>query len=52
MMKQAKLAKFRNFVLKNMKSCGAGVHKAKDGKFASRARQKQNYIRNQHQQGE
>lgn len=52
-MKQSKTSKFRNFVLKHMKDCGAGVHKAKDGKFASRARCKQNFIRNsKNDQGE
>lgn len=37
----------RNFVAKHAKTSGAGVHKAKQGKFASRARIKQNLIRNQ-----
>jgi len=35
----------RNFVAKHAKRAGAGVHRAKQGKFASRARQKQNYIK-------
>lgn len=43
-MKQAK-KQFRNFVAKNMKQCGAGVHKAKQGRFASRARVKDNLIK-------
>lgn len=29
-----------NFTAKHAKRCGAGVHKAKQGKYASRARQK------------
>jgi hypothetical protein len=47
-MKQAKkMIKFRNFVAKNIKTCGAGAHKAKTGTKSSRARQKQNLIRSQ-----
>jgi hypothetical protein len=45
-MKKAKIMQ-RNFVAKHAKTTGAGVHKAKDGKFASRARTKQNFIRTQ-----
>ena len=37
--------KARNFVAKHAKTCGAGQHKAKRGKFASRARQKHNIQR-------
>ena len=41
-MKQAKkMRPVRNLVLKNMQRTGAGQHKAKYGKFVSRARQKQ-----------
>jgi hypothetical protein len=46
-MKQTKLLKVRNFVAKHMKTCGAGQHKDKTGTHASRARQKQEFIRNQ-----
>jgi len=35
----------RNFVAKNAKRAGAGMHRAKAGKHASRARRKQNFIR-------
>ena len=42
-MKQAK--PHRNWVAKNAKSCGAGQHKPKSGKFASRARQKEFFNR-------
>ena len=41
---EMKVAKQRNFVAKNAKSCG-GVHKDKVGPLASRARQKQNVLR-------
>jgi hypothetical protein len=44
-MKEAK--KMRNYVAKYMQRSGAGTHKAKQGKYASRARNKQNYQRNQ-----
>ena len=46
-MKQAKQMKTRNYIAKNAPTTGAGVHKDKSGKFASRARNKQNYLRNQ-----
>lgn len=36
----------RNFVAKHAKRCGAGVHKAKQGKLISRARQKHLDVRN------
>jgi hypothetical protein len=42
-MKKAK--KMRNWVAKNMKQSGQGVHKAKQGRFASRARIKQNLLK-------
>jgi hypothetical protein len=35
----------RNFVAKNAKMSGAGQHKHKRGPLASRARQKQNYLK-------
>jgi len=47
-MKNTKVIKFRNHAAKFAKehgNSGAGVHQAKDGKFASRARTKQNFIR-------
>lgn len=37
--------KHRNFVAKHAKSCGAGRHIAKNGKRVSRARAKQNSLR-------
>lgn len=40
--KKTKMIKQRNFVAKNAKTCGAGQHKVKRGKFATRARQKHN----------
>jgi hypothetical protein len=40
--KRTKMIKLRNFVAKHAKTCGAGQHKAKRGKFATRARQKHN----------
>lgn len=47
-MKNTKTIKVRNHVAKFAKehgNSGAGVHQVKDGRFASRARQKQNFIR-------
>ncbi|HET8688384.1 MAG TPA: hypothetical protein VFM18_17375 [Methanosarcina sp.] len=48
-MKKAKQITQRNFVLKAMKnrSYSAGAHQPKTGQHASRARQKQNYLRDQ-----
>jgi len=40
-----KLAKQRNFVAKHAPHSGAGQHKDKTGEFASRARQKQNFLK-------
>lgn len=45
---QMKLAKQRNFVAKHAQRSGTGQHKDKTGEFASRARQKQNYIKEQY----
>lgn len=41
------LEKQRNFVAKHAQHSGAGQHKDKTGPLASRARQKQNYLREQ-----
>ena len=46
-MKEAK-TKVRNFVAKNAKHSGAGQHKVKTGLYASRARQKQNFLKENH----
>lgn len=48
-MKKTKQIKQRNFVLKAMKNLNynAGAHQPKTGPHASRARQKQNFRRNQ-----
>lgn len=54
-MKNTKTIKVRNRVAQFSKehgNSGAGIHQAKDGQFASRARQKQLFLRKQSQQGE
>ena len=43
-----KQAKVRNYVAKNAPTRGAGPHKVKQGSRASRARQKANYLKEQH----